>query len=231
MRPWAIHGLHLTDDSLFKIEPALPPAENLSDRRFPFERPEHRVPDRPVREVNLAVAAAGLESKPATALAQAAHLQNFGRRKLVEITDERVARIDAFRRRSALRERTDEGVQLPAQASVAAIACNSGNLLLPGRLGEVHFPGFRSETDDSQGWEMLASVRSLFHGDGGFSLDHESNEILGQKHADRLRERPDYTGLDIVDFVQNAQGPVLKDRVSIQYEESSFHKCALNGKK
>jgi hypothetical protein len=77
---------------------------------------------------------------------------------------------------------------------------------------------------------MLAGVRRLFHGDSGLSFDDESVEILSQKHADGFRQRPDHPGLDIVDFVENAQSPVLEDGVSVQYEESGFHKCALNGK-
>ena len=40
-----------------------------------------------VRKVNLAVPTAGLEGKATTALAEAAHLQDLGGRKLVEVAD------------------------------------------------------------------------------------------------------------------------------------------------
>jgi hypothetical protein len=130
-----------------------------------------------------------------------------------------------------LGKRADESVQLPAQASIAAIAHDAGYFLLLSRLAEVGFRALRSEPDDSQRWEMLAGVRGLLHGNGGLSLDDKSIKILGQEHADRLWERPDHPGLDVVDFVKNAESPVLEDGVSIQYEEPGFHKCALNGKK
>src|SRR3982074_3149045 len=98
MRPWTIHGFHLADDSFFKIEPALAPAENFRDSRLTFERPKDRVPNGAVRQVNLAVATTRLKGKAPAALAETAHLQNLGRGKLIQIADERMTRIDAFGR-------------------------------------------------------------------------------------------------------------------------------------
>ena len=58
MRPRPIDCLNLADNSFFKIEPALPPAENLGHRRLAFERIENRVPHRAMLEVNFAVSPA-----------------------------------------------------------------------------------------------------------------------------------------------------------------------------
>src|SRR5438067_5612151 len=130
MRPRPVYRLDLADDSFFKIKAALAPAENFRDRRFPFQRPVDRVPHRAVREVNLAVAAARFERETSAALAQAANLQNLGRRKLIQIPDRRMAGIDPFRRSATLGEGFDEGLQLFAQAPFVAVARNPGDLLL-----------------------------------------------------------------------------------------------------
>src|SRR5688572_27433388 len=105
MSPGTVHGLHLTDDSFFKIEPALAPPEDFRDGGFAFQRSKDGMPHGPVGQVDLAVAAARFEGKPTAALAQAAHLKYFGGGKLVEIADERVARIDPFGGYSPLGER------------------------------------------------------------------------------------------------------------------------------
>src|ERR1700686_4757495 len=104
MRPRPIHALHLADDSFFKIKPALAPAENFCNRRLAFERPEDRVPDGAVREVNLAVAPARFKGKPPAPLPEAAHLQNLRGGKLIQIADERMARVDSFGGRTATRQ-------------------------------------------------------------------------------------------------------------------------------
>ena len=117
--------LHLADDSFFKIKPALAPAENLSDGGFAFERSKDRMPHRAMVQVNLAVSPARFEGKPAAALAQAAHLQNLGRGKLVEIADERMAGIDPLRRRSALRRANAQSAAIarrkPPLAAIASL--------------------------------------------------------------------------------------------------------------
>src|SRR5262249_21679955 len=55
VRPWAIHCLLLADDSFFKVEPALPPPENLRHGCLPFDGAENRMPNRALLEINLAV--------------------------------------------------------------------------------------------------------------------------------------------------------------------------------
>jgi hypothetical protein len=78
---------------------------------------------------------------------------------------------------------------------------------------------------------MLAGVGGLFYRDRRFAFHHKPIEVLGQQHADSVRHRADYSRLDLVDLVENAQSAILEDRVSIQYEEPCFHKCASKGKK
>jgi hypothetical protein len=108
MGPRPIHGLDLADNAFFKVKPALTPAENLRHGRFAFERTINGVPDRAMSEVNLAVAAALFESDTAAALAEAAHLQNLGGGKLVQVPDQGMTGIDAFRGSSTLGERRHE---------------------------------------------------------------------------------------------------------------------------
>src|ERR1700740_434403 len=102
MCPGAVHALNLADDPLLKVEPALSPSEDFGHRRFSLERPKNCMSNRSMSQVNLAVSSARFESKPATSLSQTTHLQDFGRRELVEVSDERMARIDAFCGDSAL---------------------------------------------------------------------------------------------------------------------------------
>ena len=78
---------------------------------------------------------------------------------------------------------------------------------------------------------MLAGIRGLFHGDRVFTFDHKSVEVFTEEDGDSLGHRAHNPDLGVVDFVQNSQSPVLKDRVSVQYKEPCFHKCASKGKK
>src|SRR4051812_401908 len=94
MRPWPVHGLHLADDAFLEIKSTLAPPENLRDSRFPFERAVNCVSNRTVREVNLTVPSTRLESESSAPLPEAAHLQDLGGGKLVEIADQRMAGID-----------------------------------------------------------------------------------------------------------------------------------------
>src|SRR5215212_10847511 len=98
MCPWAIHGLHPADDSFFKIEAALPPAKDLRNGGFAFERAVDGVTEGAVLQIDLTVPATRLEGEAAAPLAQAAHLQDLGGGKLIQVSDERVARIDSLRR-------------------------------------------------------------------------------------------------------------------------------------
>ena len=66
---------------------------------------------------------------------------------------------------------------------------------------------------------------------GLFALDHKPVEVFREQQEDHLRHRAYDPGLDAVDFVENGQSPVLKDRIGIQYEEPGFHKWRVLGKK
>ena len=69
-------------------------------------------------QVDLAVAAAGLESETAAALAQAAHLQNLRGGKLIEVADQRMAGVDSFGGRAGLSfEGRHDAPQLAAQVA------------------------------------------------------------------------------------------------------------------
>src|SRR5438105_4973596 len=98
MGQWPVDRLLLADDPLFKIKTALPPAENLRQRSFAFQRSVSGVPDLPLMQVDFAVAPSRLKGKASAALPHARHLQHFGRRKLVQISNQRVTRVDPFGR-------------------------------------------------------------------------------------------------------------------------------------
>src|SRR5262249_13182781 len=70
--------------------------KHLSDRQFSFNCAVNGVSHHSVIQVNLAVTASRLEGEAAAALAQAAHLQDLRRGKLIEISDEAMAWINAF---------------------------------------------------------------------------------------------------------------------------------------
>src|SRR5690242_5403487 len=96
MRPRPVHSLFLANNSFFKIEAPLTPPENLGHRGFSFQGTKNRVADRTLLQIDFADSPARFESETSASLAQAAHLQNFGRGKLVQIADQRMARVDTF---------------------------------------------------------------------------------------------------------------------------------------
>src|ERR1700730_195171 len=98
MRPRPIHGLLLTNDAFLEIEAPLPPAENLCYGRLSYERTKDRMSHCSLLQIDFAIATPGLERETPASLAQTAHLQNFRRRELIQISDQRVAWIDSFRR-------------------------------------------------------------------------------------------------------------------------------------
>jgi hypothetical protein len=175
------------------------------------------MPNRAVSQVNLAVAPARFEGKAAATLPQAAHLENLGGGKLVEIADERVTGVDAFGGYSALSERPHKRVQLSAQASLAAAGRYSANLLLVGCVHELLVVRFRSEADDVQRGKMLPGVGCLFERDGRLAFHDESIKIFGQQDGNGLRQSADNPDFDAVDLIEYAKSAVLKDRVGVQY--------------
>ena len=64
---------------------------------------------------------------------------------------------------------------------------------------------------------MLAGVGRLFERYGGFAFNHKAVKIFRQQDGNGLGQPSHDTSFDIVDFVENAQGSVLKDRISIEY--------------
>ena len=64
---------------------------------------------------------------------------------------------------------------------------------------------------------MLTGVGRLLERDSRLAFHHKSIKIFGQQDGNSLGQPADDTGFDIGDFVENAQGAVLKDRVSVQY--------------
>ena len=170
-----------------------------------------------MREINLAVPAARLESEAAAALTKAAHLQDLCGGKLVQIADERVAGIDPFGGYSALSERTHKGVQLPPQAPLAAARRHPHDFLLVSHTDELLVVRLGSEANDVQRREMLTGVGRLFERDGGLAFHHKSIKIFRQQNGNSLGESSNDAGFDIVNFVENAKRAVLKDRISVQY--------------
>ena len=117
MRPRPVNRLHLANNAFFKIEPALSPPEDFSHGCFAFERTINGMTHGPVLQIDLTVAAAGFEGETPAPLTQTTHLENFRGRKLVQIADERVARIDPFRGRPGpFLQRGDEPGQRPIDA-------------------------------------------------------------------------------------------------------------------
>src|ERR1044072_163463 len=167
MGPGTVHSLHLADYSFLEIESALAPAENFSDRGSSFERAKHSISDGAAPPADPAVAAAGLKGESAAALPEAAHLQNLGSRKLIEIADERMAGIDSFGRDSTLGQRTDKTVQMPAQAALAHVRRHSHDFLLVSDVNEFFVVRPGSEANDVQRREMLPGVGGLLERDSG----------------------------------------------------------------
>jgi hypothetical protein len=56
----------------------------------------------------------------------------------------------------------------------------------------------------------------LVEGNPGLAFHDEPVKILSQQNGNRLRQPADDTQLDVVNFVENTKGAVLKDRIRIQ---------------
>ena len=108
-------------------------------------------------------------------------------------------------------------MQLPAQAPLAAVRRHSHDFLLVRDADELLVVRFRSQANDVQGRKMLTGVGRLFERHGRLAFHHKSIKIFRQQDGNSLGQPADDAGFDVVDFVENAQGAVLKDRVSIQY--------------
>src|SRR5205085_3373934 len=67
--PRPVDRLLLANDSFFKIETALSPAENLRHCCLAFDRTEHGMSHRALLEIDLAVTAAGLKGEAPAPLA------------------------------------------------------------------------------------------------------------------------------------------------------------------
>src|SRR5207302_4980041 len=84
---WTIDRLLLADYPLFKIKAALPPSKNFRQSSFAFQRSVDGMPNLPLMNIDLAVTASRFKGKASAALNHAGHLQNIGRRKLVQISN------------------------------------------------------------------------------------------------------------------------------------------------
>jgi hypothetical protein len=64
---------------------------------------------------------------------------------------------------------------------------------------------------------MLAGIGRLFERDGSLAFHHKSIKVFCQQGGNSLGQSPHDAGFGLVDFVEDAKGAVLKDRVSVQY--------------
>jgi hypothetical protein len=64
---------------------------------------------------------------------------------------------------------------------------------------------------------MLAGIGGLFERNGRLAFHYESIKVFCQQGGNCLGQSSDDTGFDLVDFVENAKGAVLEDRISVQY--------------
>jgi hypothetical protein len=86
-----------------------------------------------------------------------------------------------------------------------------------GHVNEILVMRFGSEADDVQRGEMLSGVGRLLERDRRLTLDHKPIEILRQQYGNGFGQSSHHPRLNLSDFVENTQGTVLKDRISIQY--------------
>src|SRR6187200_1646391 len=98
-------------------------------------------------KVDFAVPAAGFKRKPSASLPQAAHLQNFRRRELIQIADQRVARVNPFRRFARFAQRPDEFPQRAPQLTLGPSGDDPMQLLLLSALLEVGSSAWRQAHD------------------------------------------------------------------------------------
>jgi hypothetical protein len=70
---------------------------------------------------------------------------------------------------------------------------------------------------------MLTGVGRLFERDGRLAFHDKSIKVFRQQDGNGLGQSANDASFDVVDFVENAKGAVLKDRISVQYEEPGFH--------
>ena len=174
------------------------------------------MPNHPVVEVNFAVSPAGLESESPASLAHAAHLQNLGGGKLVQIADKRVTRIDPFggvpglpfKSRDHARNwrRNWRSLQLVATNSI--FCCDASSRMR----------GRSSVPPDTylQGGKMLAGIGRLFDRDPGFAFHDEEIEIFAHQNVNRFLQGSDDTGFDLWHGVEHGERTVFENGIGIE---------------
>jgi hypothetical protein len=70
---------------------------------------------------------------------------------------------------------------------------------------------------------VLTGVGRLVERHRGFAFDEKDIEILSQENRYRLPHGSDDPAFHIGHRIDNAEGPVLKDGIGVQNEESGFH--------
>src|SRR5205823_12121228 len=187
VRPGTIDRLQLADDSFLKIKPPLAPSKNFSHRRFAFERPINRVANRPMLQINLAVPAAGLEREASAALAQTAHLENFRSRKLIEISDERMAGVDTLGRRpGAFFKRSHKISQDSTETPMVLPVGDETDVLLLRHSCAFLRHAVRNQAGDFKRREMLPRVGRLLQSKCRRALHDKGVEIFADLDRDCL---------------------------------------------
>src|SRR5690349_13644372 len=65
VRPWPVHRLHLTDNSLFKVESALSPPKDFRHHWFSLKRPKDGMANRSLLQIYFAISTARFEGESA----------------------------------------------------------------------------------------------------------------------------------------------------------------------
>src|SRR5262249_3577826 len=135
---------------------------------------------RTLLEINLAAPPARFEREPSAALAQAAHLQNLRRRKLVEISNQRMTGIDSFRRSGARMriERGNETAQRRPHLAIASADPKHFDVLLLCARPDFGSSAAFEQASNGQRRKVLAQMGRLLERELGVALDDDAVEIF-----------------------------------------------------
>jgi hypothetical protein len=225
MRPRSSDGLHLADDSFFKIESALPPPEDLSDRRLPFDRTVNGVSHQPMVKVNFAVPASRFESEAPASLAQAAHLQNLRRGEFVEVANQGMARVNPLGGRAGGSFKGGYDCTQPAsKPAIAAVGRDQFNILFARLIDQRFIHRILRQADDFERGKMLPGMDRLFDRDRRVAFHNEEVEVFPHENVNGLSQGADNAGFNFPHRIKYGQRSVLEDRIEVEDEQSCFHK-------
>src|SRR5262249_32197303 len=153
---------------------------------------------------------ARLESESPATLTHAAHLENLRGRKLVEVADERMARVSSFGDVDfgAFKSGNDLA-KLAAETAIAAIRRDDRDFLLHRALMQVLIPRL-NQNQDFKRRKVLPRIRRLLERERCFTLNDKKIEVFAHDDVNRFVHRAHNSEFHVGQKAENRQYSILE---------------------